>query len=176
MKGKKGSPADRVVKTLAPHLIKKGIIESDSQIEVVGQRRIVIKFDKAFEKARKVVERCHVSILEQYIQQGKGFDYEQTEYYKRLMKYRKVGDSVRTLNPEWFFDLYEKIKTEGLREDRNPVILCDLYECDIKDLGWRWHRANGTHRLAIAKVLGIAKIPVVLVTIQIKGGQDERKD
>ena len=133
-----------------------------------------MKVDDVLEKSNEILEKTHIVLLENYKKCGRKFDFKKSEYWKRLCKNRKKKITVRS-DPPAFFRLYDKIKNEGFKQDvRNPILMCDLKECGIK-LPWRWHRANGAHRAAIAKVLGIEKVPVLLFNIKLGGELDGRR-
>ena len=154
----------RIRESLGHHLIKKGLIEHPNQIRtsIVGEEDI--DTDLVFEKSSSVLNRCHVQILKDYELYGKNFDYRKTEYWKWLTINRGKRITKRG-DPIDFIHLYDRIKVEGFEADkRNPVVISDITRFN---LDWKWHRANGSHRVSIAKAMGLKKIPVLIVNITI---------
>ena len=154
----------RIRESLGHHLIRKGLIEHPNQIRtsIVGEEDIDTNL--VFEKSSSVLNRCHVQILKDHELYGKNFDYTKTEYWKWLTSNRGKRVTKRG-DPIDFINLYNRIKVEGFKADkRNPVIIGDITNFNLE---WKLHRANGSHRVSIAKAMGLKKIPVLIVNIDI---------
>jgi len=163
-------PEYRLKDSLAPYLKKLNLISKESEIEVIHYKTIELTVDEVLRKSRNVIEECHIVFMGLYKQYGRNFDYKNTVYWKRFVDNgidkKKIEEKING-----FFDLYDSIRKDGfLMHKKNPVIVADLkgiMSDDFIEKKWRYHRCNGTHRLAIAKVLGIEKIPVLELIIQL---------
>jgi len=154
----------RIRESLAHHLIKNGLIKHPNQIRTSIINENIVDTNIVFEKSGSVLNRCHVQLLKDYELYGIKFDYTKTEYWKRLINNRKKGTTKRG-DPTDFINLYNKIKLEGFKADeKNPIIISDITGFNLK---WKWHRANGSHRVSIAKAMELTKIPVLVVNINI---------
>lgn len=170
-------PGYRMKRSLFPHLSKAGVVGSIDQIEVVDYRDTILPIEDAIEKSKRIVEQCHVALLEEFERQGVDNPdrYLDTDYWKRHTATgpwehlrRPFGPAVKIKQRMVeFFRLYVKIKKEGFQHDRrNPLMVTDLK--GIADLKWRFHRCNGSHRLAIARMLGLQEVPVLMIDVRIR--------
>ena len=164
-------PEYRLRDSLLPYLKKFRLVNVSKDICIEGYTEIVLPIDDVLKKSRNVINECHIKLMQQYKLNGRSFDYRNTKYWDRL-KSNNVTESRMVEKIEGFFDLYDVIKKDGFRmHPKNPVIVADLegiMSDEFIEKKWRFHRCNGTHRLSIAKVLGIKEIPVLQLSISIK--------
>jgi hypothetical protein len=164
-------PEYRLRDALLPYLKKNGLASKFTDIKIVHRKQIELPTDEVLRKSRNVIDECHIKFMGLYKQYGRKFDYRNTVYWKRFVD-NGIEESKIEEKVLGFFDLYDSIKSKGfLMHKKNPVIVADLkgiMSDDFVEKKWRYHRSNGTHRLAIAKVLGIEKIPVLQLVIALK--------
>ncbi|OYT15995.1 MAG: hypothetical protein B7C24_10130 [Bacteroidetes bacterium 4572_77] len=169
-------PDYRLKDSLTPYLKKFNLVKEENDILVHSYKEITLSIDEVLRKSWNVIKECHVALMEQYQQNGRSFDYTDTKYWQRL-KLNNVDEKRMREKTEGFFDLFDIIKKQGFEmHKKNPVIVANLtgiVSNEFVDKKWRYHRCNGTHRLAIAKVLGIEKIPVLQLIISLYGNGHE---
>jgi hypothetical protein len=163
-------PEYRLRDSLLPYLKKFGLANVSKDIHIKGYTKIVLSIDDVLKKSRNVIDECHIELMYQYKLNGRSFDYRDTKYWNRL-KLNNVDETRMIEKTEGFFDLYDVIKKNGFQmHKKNPVIVADLkgiMSDEFVEKKWRFHRCNGTHRLSIAKVLGIQEVPVLQLLISI---------
>ena len=167
-------PDYRLKESVFPYLKKFELIEEQNDITVISYDDITLPIDEVLRKSWNVIEPCHVALLNLYKEKGKNYDYTTTNYWNRFVT---NGISIERIKDKMyrFFNLFDRIKKEGFRADKkNPITVCDLKGImtdKFIEKKWRYHRCNGTHRLSIAKVLGIKEVPILLMTIKLEGGE-----
>ncbi len=97
-------------------------------------------------------ERWHVGFLWEYGDRGdSSCDYEKSAYYRDYLAPRYDPKAAQR-RIRSFLSLYEGIRREGLR---TPIIVADV---GVLDLGFRYFRFDGCHRVSACKVLGMTRV------------------
>jgi len=172
-------PDYRLKESVFPYLKKFDLIKEQNDIIITDYKDITLPIDEVLRKSWNVIEPCHVALLNLYKKKGKNYDYTTTNYWNRFVinkiKIEKIKEKMYG-----FFDLFDRIKKEGFRADKkNPITVCDLKGImtdKFIEKKWRYHRCNGTHRLSIAKILGIKEVPILLMTIKLMDILKETKN
>lgn len=122
-------------------------------IQLTNYRRELLDVDDILSKNKLEVEKWHIAFLQNPV-------LEQTLYYKEylLPRCNKLEAKAKA---DFFLTLHRKISAEGYNE-KFPVLVADISELG---LGLTYFRFDGCHRAAIAKVLGIPKIPAYLFKV-----------
>lgn len=112
-----------------------------------------ISVEDGLAKNRPEVERWHVGFL-----RNRGV-LEETAYYTEylLPRYGPIGSRVRAAN---FLALHASVGAGYARQ--YPVVVADVSGLD---LGFKYFRFDGCHRLASAKVCGMAVVPAAVFTV-----------
>ena len=112
-----------------------------------------------------------------------GIEWQDTKYYKRILTQTKMGNYLYGIKNEtalkerckYLDSLYENIKNKGYRLNRNIYqknVTFNEIDVNIGRNGEYIFR-DGTHRLSIAKIIGIKYVPVT-VFIRHKKWQEFR--
>jgi hypothetical protein len=116
-------------------------------------RRERLSVDDCLAKNAAEVERWHIDYLKNPLRDSAYFK----EYL--LPRYREV-EAVR--RAEDFLTLYRAIRDRGL-SDQFPILVADVTQLN---LGFRYFRFDGCHRLACCKVLGIETVAALVFTAE----------
>jgi len=150
------------------------------KIKIVESAKVILSLSEASQRSYKDLMNIHYEILGEYQKFGPSRDYTHTNYYKKYSIRKNPWPHNRIVHRiNSFFNLYEKIKVEGLQETSDPLCVIDLRNFNFipckpsfilngdKNRCIEFYRWNGSHRCAIAKILNINEIPVVLTKIKI---------
>ena len=165
------TPEYRLRDALLPYLKKFNLVSEDSDIQIIDRKKVELPIDEVLRKSRNVIDERHIAFLNLYKEHGRNFDHKNTLYWQRFVDNGIKEDKIKE-KVEGFFALFDSVKANSfLMHKKNPVVVADLKGImtdDFVEKKWRYHRSNGTHRLAIAEVLGMKKVPVLQLVIQLK--------
>lgn len=109
-----------------------------------------IPVDAALAKNAAQTKRWHISFLNDHK------IYEETEYWKEYLLPNYFDPKQRA---DSFLELFYSIKSEGIKR------LIWVADVTHLDLGFKYFRFDGCHRLCAAKVLGMQMIGAMTFTI-----------
>lgn len=117
--------------------------------------REVISVDDALAKNFNEVKRWHIEFLRS------GPEPQSTCYFREyLMPRYNIGDSVARMDQ--FLKLFNDIRSNGYNQ-KFPVFVADVTDLN---LGFKYFRFDGCHRLSCCKVLGIETVPSYVFTLK----------
>jgi hypothetical protein len=112
-----------------------------------------IDLEYCLEKNYKEVKKWHIDFL--YNKKN----IKDTKYYEEYLFPRYNNKSIYVANK--FLNLFEKIKIKGFNI-KYPIFLADVSSLN---LGFKYFRFDGCHRVACCKVLGHSKIYSVVFKV-----------
>jgi hypothetical protein len=126
-------------------------IHLNKVVRLNHMKRAVICVNDGLAKNESEVESWHISFL-------KG---DQTAYRRDYLGPRyNLHDGEKKC--QRFLSLFESIKLEGFNK-QHPVYVADV---GFLNLGFRYFRFDGCHRLSCSKVLGITEVPAFVFTLK----------
>ena len=127
----------------------------DLTCELTGYRFGTVQVQDALAKNQLETQKWHLDFLQNHSVP------EETRYFKEYLVPRYSPQEQKE-RMESFLDLYESMKL-GF-DDHKPVMVADVSGLN---LGFRWFRFDGCHRLCCAAALGMEKIPAWLFTTRV---------
>lgn len=121
-------------------------------VNLASYSRQIISVDDALSKNKFEIKKWHLDFLD-----GKPQAYF-SEYLDPRYDEIQANERART-----FLDLLEHMRENGF-DEKYPVCIVDVSELE---LGFKYFRFDGCHRLCCAKHLGINEVPCHLFSIEV---------
>ena len=129
-------------------------------VRLAGYRYDEVLIDDTLAKNRAETQRWHLGFLETLIAVGKSkFYWKKTHYYWEYIKPR-YDDKVGYERAKYFMALFDDILDNGIRR---AVWVADLKELN---LGFRYFRFDGCHRICCAKMADHKTVPALVFTVE----------